>query len=80
MPPWKGTGTTVVTVWRPGQSEPDFSDVVREHPSFRPSLELYFEGSWLGLHCFRRDGDLSRFDEAMARSLIDQVRKRLPTP
>lgn len=74
---WSGT---VVTVWRPGEMEPDFSQVVLEHPEYHPSLELYFEGRWVGVHCFRREGDQNRFDEEKARALVKEVVERVREP
>lgn len=67
---WNGT---VATVWWRGETEPDFSQVVREHREYRPSLELYFAGKWVGVHCFRREGDRNRFDEEKARALVSEV-------
>jgi hypothetical protein len=74
---WSGT---VVTVWRRGQIEPDFSQVVLEHPEYHPSLELYFEGRWVGVHCFRREGDQNRFDQEKARALVNEIIDRLQEP
>lgn len=71
---WSGT---VVTVWRRGENEPDFSQVALEHPEYRPSLELYFEGRWVGGHCFRREGDQNRLDVEKARALVNEVVRRL---
>ncbi len=68
---------TVVTVWNRGEEEPDFSRVAREHEEFRPSVELYFPGRWLGLHCYRREDGRNRFDEERARKWVMEVVDRL---
>ena len=44
-----------------------------EHPSFKPSLELYFKDGWIGLHCFRRVGDKNLLDEVLLEELIGLV-------
>ncbi len=68
---------TVKTVWSRGRRSIDFSQVTRAHPSHKPSLELYFEGAWLGVHCFQRiDGD-NVFDEERASRLIQFVETSL---
>jgi hypothetical protein len=68
---------TVVTVWTPGEEEPDLSRVPSPHPAHRHSLELYFDGAWVGIHCFKRIGEENVFDGEMARALVREVRVRL---
>lgn len=68
---------TAITAWRPGDDTPDFSGLPRSHPEHRPSLELYFEGSWIGLHCFRREDGRNVFDEERARAVVNYVKERL---
>lgn len=63
---------TVRTVWRPGDAAPDLGSPL-SHPSLVPSLELYWDGAWLGLHCYRRAGELNVLDEELARAMVAAV-------
>jgi hypothetical protein len=64
---------TVVTVWSRDGGFMGFEGVTRTHPSYRPCLELYFEDSWLGLHCYTRSGAEYVFDEGFANRVIAYV-------
>jgi len=68
---------TVVTVWSSDSGYIGFSKVIKSHPSFKPSLELYFQGAWLGIHCYTREKGKNVFDEYFARKIIDYVEKSL---
>lgn len=50
---WSGS---VVTVWTRDQGLVGFDHVARSHSDHQPSAELYFEGAWVGVHCFRIEG------------------------
>ena len=65
--------STVVTVWTRTGGLAGFSEVVLTHSTFKPSLELYFDNTWFGIHCFRRKEDLNEFDEGLARRIVDYV-------
>jgi len=67
---------TLVTVWTRDKGLIDFSDVIWVHPRFKPSLEMYFEGAWLGLHCFNRIKGENVFDEKFARQIISYVESK----
>jgi len=54
-----------------------FDGVVPEHPEHTPSLELYCDGGWVGVHGHRRDRGPNVFDEAMARRIIEYVEESL---
>ncbi|MCG8604711.1 hypothetical protein MJD09_06905 [bacterium] len=69
---WSGT---VVTVWDRNRGPADFWEVTRSYPSFKPSLELYFLGAWVGIHCSKREDDKNVFDEDFARKIIEYVDK-----
>ncbi len=69
---------TVTTIWTRDGGRLGFSEVVRQHECNRPSLELYFVGGWIGLHCFRRVGDANVFDESAVEQVIDEVEAALP--
>lgn len=64
---------TVTTVWSPEDKTIDFSKMVKSHPTFKPSLELYFDGAWMGVHCFKRVDEQNVFDEELARKIINQI-------
>ena len=64
---------TVVTVWSPEQGSTGFSEVTGLHSENKPSLELYFKDSWIGIHCFNRINGKNVFDEAFARRIIEYV-------
>ena len=68
---------TVVTVWSRDRGSIGCEDVVHTHESFKPSLELYFDGSWLGLHCLTRIGGKNVFDESFATRVIAYVEEVL---
>ncbi len=64
---------TVTTVWARDGGRLGVAEVVREHEFNKPSLELYFVGGWIGLHCFRRVGDVNVFDESLLDRVINDV-------
>ncbi len=67
---------TVITVWTRDRGRSDFSAVVRSHKTFKPSLELYFEGAWVGIHCFNRVDGENVFDEELATKVLEFVECR----
>jgi hypothetical protein len=68
---------SVATVWSRESGFVGFSNVIRSHPSHNPSLELYFDGAWLGIHCHTRINGKNVFDETFARRIIEFVEKSL---
>jgi len=68
---------TVVTVWSREAGFMAFSGVIESHPTYKPSLELYFQGVWLGIHCFNRTNDENVFNKDFARQVIDYVGSKL---
>ena len=64
---------TVRTVWRRNDGRLSQTDVAREHESYKPSLELYFVDGWIGLHCFRRVGNVNVLDESTVERAINDV-------
>lgn len=65
--------STVSTIWTRQERLIGFSKVTRGHKTFRPSLELYFDGMWLGVHCFKRVDDENIFDEQLALNIVRNV-------
>ncbi len=63
----------VAPVWTLPAGFLGFSAVARQHPTHKPSLELYFRDYWVGCHCFRRVNGQNVFDEALALRIIDHV-------
>lgn len=68
---------TVVPVWSRQEGRLGFEDATRSHREHRPSLELYFDGAWVGIHSFRRDGEMNVFDERFADEVIRWVESEL---
>ena len=68
---------TVAPIWTPAEGFLGFPDSAISHSHFRPSLELYFHESWLGVRCCTRDGEVWRLDEALAHEVIGQVEAAL---
>jgi hypothetical protein len=63
--------STVVTVWTRKNRFLGFHEV------FKPSVELYFDNSWVGIHCFKRVDNMNVFDKELALRIIDYVETRL---
>lgn len=68
---------TVATVWTRDNGFIDFLKVKKSHKVFKPSIELYFEDFWIGIHCFERIGNKNIFDEKLAMNIIDFIDKTL---
>ena len=71
---------TVVTIWTRDKGTLGFSKVIRTHANFKPSIELYFEKTWLGIHCYNRINGENIFDEEFAASIIDYIETVCKTP
>lgn len=68
---------TVATVWTRDGGRSGFSAVARSHPTFKPSLELYLEAAWVGIHCFMRVAGDNVFDEELAAEVLEYVEGRI---
>ena len=68
---------SVVTVWSREDGFVGFESVASRHPTFKPGIELYFEDTWVGIHCYRRVDDENIFDTELARSVIEYVQRFL---
>ena len=64
---------TVSTVWSREEGRLGFTDVARQHEAFRPSVELYFTDGWIGLHCFRRIGEVNVLDKERLERIVGDV-------
>ena len=64
---------TVSTVWTRGSDTVTFERVPAENREFRHALELYYDGGWIGVHCWRQHADGFHFDERFARAVIERV-------
>ncbi|MDI6763689.1 MAG: hypothetical protein QME83_11740 [Thermodesulfobacteriota bacterium] len=69
--------STVLTVWTREERFLGFSGVATSHEIFRPSIELYFVDSWVGIHCFKRVDEKYVFDDQMALAIIDYIEAKL---
>lgn len=68
---------TVSTIWTREAGFKRFSTSGLSHPIFKPSLELYFPGIWIGLHCFRSDAGQNLFDKNLASEVVNFVEAKL---
>ncbi len=68
---------TVTAVWTREDGFIGFSKVEKSHRTFRPSIELYFPGFWIGVHCFRRNRGKNVFDEKLSMAIINFVNEKL---
>ena len=64
-------------VWTRESGALGFDAVVTSHPTCRPSLELYFDGAWVGLYCFRVTADGNVFDADLAAQIVRWVEYQL---
>lgn len=67
---WSGT---VTPIWTRADGFVGFPDGGLRHARFRPSLELYFEGGWIGIHCYRVVDGYCILDEERARTVVEHV-------
>jgi len=67
----------MVTIWTREKGSLGFSAVTKTHSTFKPSIELYFEGTWLGIHCFNRVNGENIFDEEFAVNLLEYLETKL---
>ena len=71
---WSGS---VVPVWTRESGALGFDAVVASHPTHRPSLELYFDCAWVGMHCFRATAAGNVFDADLAAQVVRWVELQL---
>jgi hypothetical protein len=62
---WSGS---VSAVWTRADGFLGLPDL--RHARLRPALELYFEGGWIGLHCFRAEPDGFALDAAAVQQVV----------
>ena len=67
----------MVPIWLRSAGRLDADPVTTRHPRFRPSLELYFEGAWVGLHCYREEQDGLVLDEERMEEVLRWVEAAL---
>ena len=68
---------TVEVFWTREAGVLNRSDIVLQHVSYKPSLEVYFENGWIGLHCFRRAAGRNVLDRALLQRIVDAVEAAL---
>lgn len=64
---------TVTTIWTREDGFIGFSKVTKSHSTLRPSLELYFEGWWVGVPCCQLRENMNLFDERLALEIIRRI-------
>jgi hypothetical protein len=65
--------STMVTIWTRDKGLLGFSKVTRTHSTFKPSIELYLEDTWLGIHCYKKINGKNVFDEEFAINLLEYL-------
>ena len=68
---------TVQAAWTRTDGSLNLVEHRLEHEAFKPSLELYFDNGWIGLHCFRRVGGMNVLDVALLKHVIGAVETAL---
>ncbi len=63
----------IVTIWTRENGFNGLSGIIRSHQTFKPSLELYFEGYWVGLNCFKIIDNNNVFNEELALKVIKYI-------
>jgi hypothetical protein len=71
---WSGS---VVTVWTREHGLLGFDGVPDSYSDHIPSAELYFDGAWVGVHCYRTEGGRNVFDRGAALDLVRHVEARI---
>jgi hypothetical protein len=69
--------TTVQVAWTRADGSLNPEEHRLEHEAFKPSLELYFDNGWIGLHCSRRVGGMNVLDVSFLKRVIDTVEAAL---
>lgn len=68
---------TVVTVWNANEGFIGFDKAIKSHRNLKPSIELYFTNTWIGIHCFRMEKNLNIFDEQYALNIINFIEEKI---
>lgn len=71
---WSGN---VKTIWSKTDGFLSYDGILKSHAENIPSIELYFEGYWLGIHCFNRIDGQNVFDEAKSDAIIQYVSEQI---
>jgi hypothetical protein len=68
---------TVKVIWtkEKGMIPYDFEDL--QHEWMKPSIELYFEREWIGIHCYRRIDNQNVYDAEYAGKIINYINKNI---
>ena len=61
---------TVTAVWSRERGFIGFGKVKKEHSKYKPSIELYFDDYWIGIHCYKRIKNKNIFDQEFALKII----------
>ncbi|MDE1873594.1 MAG: hypothetical protein KGI04_00535 [Candidatus Micrarchaeota archaeon] len=69
--------STVTPIWDRKSGTSGFSKVIKWHKKYKPSIELYFDDYWIGLHCYKKKEGKNVFDEKLALKVIDYVNRQL---
>lgn len=68
---------TVLTIWSVTDGLNEFDDSQLRHEIYKPCLELYFEDTWVGIHCYKKENNQNIFDRNFASKVIKYVEMKL---
>ena len=64
---------TVVTIWSRDKGFIGYPEENLMHNTLKPSIELYFNKLWLGIHCYNRINNKNIFDKEYADIIIKYI-------
>ena len=65
--------STSITIWTPINKSIDFDTILLNHPTKKPSLEIIFSDSWLGVNCYFRSKSKNFFNKDLALQIIEYI-------
>lgn len=68
---------TYATIWTPDDGFLGLGRVPERHPVGRHALELYMDDGWIGIHCFRREGEESVLVREQVAAIMEFVAEQL---
>ncbi len=67
----------IVVIWERKKGVLDYSGITRSHYIHKPTIELYFENHWVGLHCYKNVEGNNLFDEDYALLIIKYIETQI---
>ena len=69
--------SSVVTIWTRNEGLIDSCRFNESDTVYKPSLELYFEDGWIGIHCYKQLSNRNVFNRDFALKIIQFVEKKI---